>query len=72
MKILPEVHAQLDHESIVAEEFQRTNRLLPPRWSDLSLVGSEPEVVRWFKSLLRRETEIEPEEVVLTSVVSHC
>ncbi len=65
MKILPDLRRDIDVGSIVAAELASSNKLLPPRWGDRALLGSEGEVATWLTSLMRRELTVDVEEVVL-------
>lgn len=65
VKVLPEVRREMDLDEVVAAELVTWNKLMPPRWADRALVGSESEVVSWFGSLARRELELDAEEVLL-------
>ena len=65
VKILPELRRDMDVGSIVAAELSSSNKLLPPRWGDRALLGSEGEVATWLTSLMRRELVVDVEEVVL-------
>lgn len=55
----------MDVDAAVASELASYNKLLPPRWSDVSLTGNEPAVAEWLHALMRREVTVDPEEVVL-------
>jgi hypothetical protein len=65
VKVLAEVRREMKVAEAVAAELSSWNRLLPPRWGDRALRGSEAEVGAWMTSLLRRELTIDSEEVVL-------
>lgn len=52
-------------DEIVTAELVSWNKLLPPRWGDRALRGNEATVSSWFRSLLRRDIEVGPEEVLL-------
>jgi hypothetical protein len=50
---------------IVEGELRTWNKLLPPRWGDISLVGHEGEVASWFEAIVSRDFEPTGEEVIL-------
>jgi hypothetical protein len=65
VKVLPELRREVDVEEVVSQELSSWNKLLPPRWGDRSLRGSEEAVAAWLTSVMRREVAIDQEEVVL-------
>jgi hypothetical protein len=65
MKVLVEIRNEMDLDEIASAELNSWNKLLPPRWGDLSLVGHEDAVAAWMKSTMRREIQVESEEVLL-------
>lgn len=66
VKVLSELRREMKVADVVAAELSSWNKLLPPRWGDRALRGSEAEVAAWMTSLLRRELTIDSEEVVLS------
>src|SRR5262245_7706888 len=65
MRLLPDLRSEMDVDAAVGSELASYNKLLPPRWSDVSLTGNEPAVAEWLHALMRREVTVDPEEVVL-------
>ena len=65
VRVLPNLQNDIDIEAVVTAELASWNKLLPPRWGDRSLAGSEIEVGHWLKSLMRREITVDSEEVLL-------
>jgi hypothetical protein len=65
VNIFPEVRHEIDAQTAVQAELSSRNRLLPPLWGDLALIGHEAAVVDWFKSLIRRDFAVQQEDLLL-------
>ncbi len=65
MKVLPEVRRDINIEEVVSQELSSWNKLLPPRWGDRALRENVDSVEAWITSVMRREVEVDHEEVVL-------
>lgn len=55
----------MDLPLAVRSELGSSNRLLPPRWSDLALLNYIDEVAGWIDSVMKREIQIDAEGVLL-------
>ena len=65
MKVLPDLRNAMDINAVTTAELRSSHRLLPPRWSDRALQGSESVVGGWFESLTRREYKADASEYLL-------
>lgn len=65
MKVLDDLRREIDVDATVAAELSSWNKLVPPRWGDRALRGSEETVAAWVTALMRRDVSVGPEEIVL-------
>lgn len=65
MKVLAEVGREIDVAKVVEDELSSLNKLLPPRWGDRGLRGNEEAIADWLTSVIRRNVDVEPEEILL-------
>jgi Reverse transcriptase (RNA-dependent DNA polymerase) len=65
MEVLAALQSDLNIDEAIVDEWAYKPRLLPPRWSDLSLAGGENFVASWLKSLVRKGFEVDQEEILV-------
>ena len=62
---MPELPVEVDYKDVARAELLATNRFLPPRWSDLALLSHVEDVAAWLESVLRRDTDPVPGDIVI-------